>query len=115
MKSDFSPEVAFTLYSVCLRVSKAWKKLLEGSHKLWTTFDTTNARRPVGRQPYFIFLILIVLSLGTNLKQVKMLSKSIFAAQTTRLREPLFIQRHILITPNGRTSRGHVKTSITSQ
>lgn len=35
------------LSSICLAVSKQWKYLLESSHKLWTTFDTTTALRPV--------------------------------------------------------------------
>lgn len=31
-----------------MAVSKAWKRLLESSPYLWTTFDTSNARRAVG-------------------------------------------------------------------
>ena len=30
---------------ICLSVSKAWKRLLESSTKLWTTLDTTLAKR----------------------------------------------------------------------
>lgn len=33
--------------SICLAVSKPWKRLLESSHKLWTTLDTTCARKPI--------------------------------------------------------------------
>src|SRR6266496_6029777 len=37
------------LSSVCLGVSLSWKRLLESSHKLWTTFDTTSARKPISK------------------------------------------------------------------
>ncbi|KAG9234324.1 hypothetical protein BJ875DRAFT_17711 [Amylocarpus encephaloides] len=32
---------------ICLAVSKPWKSLLESSYKLWTTLDTTSARKPM--------------------------------------------------------------------
>ena len=32
-----------------MSVSKSWKRLLESSHKLWTTFDTTQATRKVSQ------------------------------------------------------------------
>lgn len=33
--------------SICLAVTRAWKRLLESSHKLWTTLDTTSVRKPI--------------------------------------------------------------------
>jgi F-box/TPR repeat protein Pof3 len=38
-----------TGYSICLAVSKSWKLLLESSHQLWTTFDTTYTRKPISQ------------------------------------------------------------------
>ena len=38
------------LYSICLAVSRPWKRLLESSHKLWTTFDTSSARKSVSKK-----------------------------------------------------------------
>ncbi|CAD6442566.1 fd57b06a-c007-4f58-984c-0eddc6bd36af [Sclerotinia trifoliorum] len=32
---------------VCLTVSKSWKRVLESSHQLWTTLDTTDIRREI--------------------------------------------------------------------
>jgi F-box/TPR repeat protein Pof3 len=34
-------------FSICLAVSKSWRRLLESSPKLWTTLDTTCAKRIV--------------------------------------------------------------------
>ncbi|KAH8687214.1 hypothetical protein BGZ60DRAFT_521877 [Tricladium varicosporioides] len=34
---------------VCLAVSRSWKRLLESSHKLWTTLDTTTASKPISQ------------------------------------------------------------------
>jgi F-box/TPR repeat protein Pof3 len=39
--------LCLVFYSICLAVSPPWKRLLESSHKLWTTFDTSRARKPV--------------------------------------------------------------------
>ena len=44
----FSPlKTNLTCYRVCLAVTKSWKRLLESSHKLWTTFDTRSTRKPI--------------------------------------------------------------------
>lgn len=43
-------------FSICLAVSKPWKFLLESSYKLWTTFDTTSARRPVSLHSFKMHL-----------------------------------------------------------
>ncbi|CAG8951570.1 hypothetical protein HYFRA_00007486 [Hymenoscyphus fraxineus] len=32
---------------ICLAVSRSWKRLLESTHKLWTTLDTTSTRKPI--------------------------------------------------------------------
>ena len=34
---------------VCLAVTKGWKRLLESSYDLWTTFDTNHTRRPISK------------------------------------------------------------------
>lgn len=36
--------------TVCLAVTKAWKRLLESSHKLWTLLDTTNVRKLISQK-----------------------------------------------------------------
>ncbi|KAH9213407.1 hypothetical protein DL95DRAFT_339186 [Leptodontidium sp. 2 PMI_412] len=41
---------------ICLAVSKAWKGVLESSTKLWTTFDTTHARRAISLKSIKIHL-----------------------------------------------------------
>ncbi|TVY17100.1 F-box/TPR repeat protein pof3 [Lachnellula arida] len=35
---------------ICLAVSKPWKRLLESSHKLWTTLDTTYAKKSMNHK-----------------------------------------------------------------
>ncbi|PQE21115.1 f-box domain protein [Rutstroemia sp. NJR-2017a WRK4] len=35
---------------ICLAVSKSWKRLLESSHKLWTTLDTSCAKRQLSQK-----------------------------------------------------------------
>ncbi len=36
--------------SVCLSVTHSWKRLLESSHKLWTTLDTTHVRKVISQK-----------------------------------------------------------------
>lgn len=36
-------------FSICLAVSKPWKRFLEASHDLWTVLDVRSARRPVSQ------------------------------------------------------------------
>lgn len=35
------------MHSICLAVSRPWKRFLEASHDLWTELDFRHARRPV--------------------------------------------------------------------
>ncbi|KAM3074201.1 hypothetical protein ACMFMG_002978 [Clarireedia jacksonii] len=35
---------------ICLAVSRPWKRLLESFYKLWTTLDTSGAKRPVSQK-----------------------------------------------------------------
>ncbi|KAA8565275.1 hypothetical protein EYC84_011000 [Monilinia fructicola] len=41
---------------VCLSVSKSWKRLLESSHKLWTTLDTTCTRKELSQKALRAYL-----------------------------------------------------------
>ena len=41
---------------MCLGVSRSWKRILESRPALWTTFDTTSARRNVTQQALKAFL-----------------------------------------------------------
>ncbi|TGO59461.1 hypothetical protein BCON_0044g00190 [Botryotinia convoluta] len=41
---------------ICLRVSKSWKQVLESSHKLWTTFDTSISRRSLPQRSLRAYL-----------------------------------------------------------
>ncbi|KAM0135901.1 hypothetical protein ACHAQE_005854 [Botrytis cinerea] len=41
---------------ICLGVSKSWKRVLESSHKLWTTFDTTSSRRSLPQKSLRAYL-----------------------------------------------------------
>lgn len=41
---------------ICLAVSKGWKRLLESSPKLWTTFDTTNVKKAISGKSFKIHL-----------------------------------------------------------
>ncbi|KAF4633666.1 hypothetical protein G7Y89_g4458 [Cudoniella acicularis] len=41
---------------ICLAVSKSWKRLLESSHRLWTTLDTTNTRKPISQTSLRLYL-----------------------------------------------------------
>lgn len=41
---------------ICLRVSKPWKRLLESSHKLWTTLDTSSTRKPISQNALKVYL-----------------------------------------------------------
>jgi len=41
---------------ICLAVSKPWKRLLESSYKLWTTFDTTFTKRNINKSSLRAYL-----------------------------------------------------------
>ncbi|KAF5875213.1 putative f-box domain protein [Botrytis fragariae] len=41
---------------ICLSVSKSWKRVLESSHKLWTTFDTSITRRGLSQKSLRAYL-----------------------------------------------------------
>ncbi|KAF7952974.1 hypothetical protein EAE96_006196 [Botrytis aclada] len=41
---------------ICLSVSKSWKRVLESSHKLWTTFDTSLTRRGLSQKSLRAYL-----------------------------------------------------------
>ncbi|KAF7918203.1 uncharacterized protein EAE98_009815 [Botrytis deweyae] len=41
---------------ICLSVSKSWKRVLESSHKLWTTFDTSITRRGLSQKSLKAYL-----------------------------------------------------------
>ncbi|TGO37142.1 hypothetical protein BHYA_0105g00340 [Botrytis hyacinthi] len=41
---------------ICLCVSKSWKRVLESSHKLWTTLDTSNTRRGLSQKSLRAYL-----------------------------------------------------------
>ncbi|KAJ8062448.1 hypothetical protein OCU04_008986 [Sclerotinia nivalis] len=41
---------------ICLTVSKSWKRVLESSHKLWTTLDTIDTRKQISRKALRAYL-----------------------------------------------------------
>ncbi|KAF7874067.1 hypothetical protein EAF04_002739 [Stromatinia cepivora] len=41
---------------ICLTVSKAWKRVLESSHKLWTTLDTIDTRKQISQKALRAYL-----------------------------------------------------------
>ena len=48
--------LVLTIRRICLAVSPSWKRLLESSHKLWTTLDTSYTRKPVSQRSLRIHL-----------------------------------------------------------
>jgi len=43
-------------FSICLAVTHSWKKLLESSHKLWTTLDTSSVKKVISERSLKIYL-----------------------------------------------------------
>lgn len=41
---------------ICLAVSKGWKRLLESSPKLWTTFDSANVKKAISGKSFKVHL-----------------------------------------------------------
>lgn len=74
-----------TPFRICLAVSNPWKRLLELSHKLWTTLDTTYARKPINlrslkahlrRSKYTTDVAIITLRAGLDIQKMTYLMSS---------------------------------------
>ncbi|TVY57708.1 F-box/TPR repeat protein pof3 [Lachnellula cervina] len=70
---------------ICLAVSKPWKRLLESSHKLWTTLDTTYAKKSMNhkslkahlkRSNYTLDHAIITLRAGLDLQKMTYITSS---------------------------------------
>ncbi|TVY36460.1 F-box/TPR repeat protein [Lachnellula subtilissima] len=70
---------------ICLAVSKPWKRLLESSHKLWTTLDTTFAKKSMNhkslkahlkRSNYTLDHAIITLRAGLDLQKMTYITSS---------------------------------------
>lgn len=87
--------VCLTLFRILLAVLKPWKKILESTHKLWTTLDTSNVKKPISykslkihlrRSNYTLEQAIIKKGTGIEAERLELLTKN-----CKKLRELHFI------------------------